>query len=142
MSITGNLKTLEFAELLQWLAQGQKTGALVIQNGHTEKRIYFCEGKIISSESNNPEEHLGSFMVREGLIDEATLARAVKLQESTQILLGKVLVTLGTITEEELLHILRKKTEESLYKLFAWTEGPTSSSRAPNVSTRPVATLN
>jgi protein TonB len=123
MSITGNLKTLEFAELLQWLAQGQKTGALVIQNGHTEKRIYFSEGKIISSESNNPEEHLGSFMVREGLIDEATLARAVKLQESTQILLGKVLVTLGTITEEELHHILRKKTEESLYKLFAWTEG-------------------
>ena len=35
------------------------------------------------------------------LIDEATLSRAVKLQDSTQILLGKVLVTLGTITEED-----------------------------------------
>ena len=123
MSITGNLRTLEFAELLQWLAQGQKTGALVIQNGKTEKRIYFDAGKIISSESNNAEEHLGSFMVREGLIDEATLSRAVKLQESTQILLGKVLVSLGTITEEELHQILRKKTQESLYELFKWTEG-------------------
>ena len=123
MSITGNLRTLEFAELLQWLAQGQKTGALVIQNGKTEKKIYFDKGKIISSESNNAEEHLGSFMVREGLIDEATLSRAVKLQESTQILLGKVLVSLGTITEEELHQILRKKTQESLYDLFNWTEG-------------------
>lgn len=123
MSITGNLRTLEFAELLQWLAQGQKTGALVIQNGTTEKRIYFEEGKIISSESNNAEEHLGSFMVREGLIDKATLSRALKLQESTQILLGKVLVSLGTITEEELHQILKKKTQESLYELFYWTEG-------------------
>lgn len=123
MSITGNLRTLEFAELLQWLAQGQKTGALVIQNGKIEKRIYFDAGKIISSESNNAEEYLGSFMVREGLIDEATLSRAVKLQESTQILLGKVLVSLGTITEEELHQILRKKTQESLYELFSWTEG-------------------
>ena len=123
MSISGNLRTLEFAELLQWLAQGQKTGALVIDNGHVEKRIYFKEGKIISSQSNNPAEHLGAFMVREGLLDEETLARAVKLQESTQILLGKVLVTLGTISEEELHRILRRKTEESLFELFNWIEG-------------------
>ena len=123
MSITGNLRTLEFAELLQWLAQGQKTGALVINNGKVEKRIYFQEGKIICSESNNPAEHLGTFMVREGLLDEATLARAVKLQESTQILLGKVLVTLGTLSEDELHRTLRRKTEESLYELFNWTAG-------------------
>ena len=62
-------------------------------------------------------------MVREGLLDEETLARALKLQESTQILLGKVLVTLGTISEEELTRILQRKTEESLYELFNWTEG-------------------
>ncbi len=123
MSITGNLRTLEFAELLQWLAQGQKTGALVIKNGKAEKRVYFQGGKIISSQSNNPAEHLGTFMVREGLLDEETLARAVKLQESTQILLGKVLVTLGTISEEELNRILQRKTEESLFELFTWTEG-------------------
>lgn len=123
MSITGNLRTLEFAELLQWLAQGQKTGALVIQNGQAQKRIYFKAGRIISSESNNSAEHLGTFMVREGLLDEETLARALKLQESTQILLGKVLVTLGTISEEELTRILQRKTEESLFELFNWTEG-------------------
>lgn len=123
MSITGNLRTLELTELLQWLAQGQKTGALVINSGEREKRVYFRTGKIIFSESSNPDEHLGSFLLREGLIDQATLSRAVKLQDSTQILLGKVLVTLGTITEDELHRILQKKTEESIYDLFNWTEG-------------------
>ena len=123
MSITGNLRTLEFAELLQWLAQGQKTGALVVKSGAAEKRIYFKGGRIISSQSNDPAEHLGSFMVREGLLDEDTLARALKLQESTQILLGKVLVTLGTISEDELNRVLKRKTEESLFELFNWIEG-------------------
>jgi TonB family protein len=123
MSITGNLQTLELAELLQWLAQGTKTGVLVIENGKLEKRVYFDAGKIIFSESNNPREHLGSFLIREGLIDESTLARAIKLQESTQILLGKVLVTLGSITEDELHEILQRKTEESIYGLFAWDKG-------------------
>lgn len=123
MSITGNLRTLELTELLQWLAQGQKTGALVIRMAELEKRVYFRKGKIVFSESNNPDEHLGSFLIREGLIDEATLSRAVKLQDSTQILLGKVLVTLGTITEGELHHVLQKKTEESIYDLFNWSEG-------------------
>jgi TonB family protein len=123
MSITGNLRTLELAELLQWLSQGTKTGVLVIENDTLQKKIYFDHGKIVFSESNNPYEHLGSILIREGLIDEATLARAVKLQESTQILLGKVLVTLGSISEGELHDILRRKTEESIYELFSWEEG-------------------
>ena len=123
MSITGNLRTLELAELLQWLSQGTKTGVLIIGNDTLQKKIYFDTGKIVFSESNNPYEHLGSILIREGLIDEATLARAVKLQESTQILLGKVLVTLGSIGEDELHDILRRKTEDSIYELFSWEEG-------------------
>ncbi|MGB5881984.1 MAG: DUF4388 domain-containing protein [Thermoanaerobaculia bacterium] len=41
MSITGNLRTLELSELLQWLAQGKKTGTLVVEQQDLEKRIYF-----------------------------------------------------------------------------------------------------
>ena len=44
MSITGNLRTLEFAELLQWLAQGQKTGALVIDNGNAPVSVHDDQG--------------------------------------------------------------------------------------------------
>ena len=123
MSITGNLRTLELSELLQWLAQGTKTGVLVIENKDTEKRIYFDRGSIVSSESSDSQEHLGHFLIEEGLIDEPTLARALKLQEATQILLGKVLVTLGAITEKELHQILQQKTQETIYELFTWPEG-------------------
>lgn len=123
MSITGNLLTLELSELLQWLAQGTKTGVLIIENDDTEKRIYFDRGIIVASESSDSQEHLGHFLVAEGLIDEPTLARALKLQQATQILLGKVLVTLGSITEDELNQVLRQKTQETIYELFCWPEG-------------------
>ena len=38
MGISGNLKTMVLAELLQWLSQGQKTGTLVIFDGRTPHR--------------------------------------------------------------------------------------------------------
>ncbi len=123
MSITGNLLTLELSELLQWLAQGTKTGVLIIENEDTEKRIYFDRGTIVSSESSDSQEHLGRFLIAEGLIDEPTLDRALKLQQATQILLGKVLVTLGSITEKELNQVLQQKTRETIYELFCWPEG-------------------
>ncbi len=123
MSITGNLLTLELSELLQWLAQGTKTGVLIIENKEIEKRIYFDRGTIVSSESSDSQEHLGHFLIGEGLIDKPTLDRALNLQQATQILLGKVLVTLGAITEKELSQVLQQKTQETIYELFNWPEG-------------------
>ena len=55
MSITGNIKTMQLAELLQWLSQSQKTGTLVFDNGQVEKRVFFRDGMIISSASTDPK---------------------------------------------------------------------------------------
>ena len=58
MGITGNLKTMELSELLQWLSQSRKTGTLVIDNGKVEKRIFFEDGKVISAAASDPKEYL------------------------------------------------------------------------------------
>lgn len=123
MSISGNLRTLNFTELLQWLSQGTKTGTLVVAKEETEKRVFFKTGAIISTASNNPKEYLGHFLLSHGLIDELILAKAMEMQEDSKIMLGKILVTIGAITEEDLDHMLRLKAQESLYELFVWSEG-------------------
>ena len=123
MSITGNLKTMELAELLQWLSQGAKTGTLTIDSGTVEKRIFFKDGKIISSASTDPKEHLGHFLVSHGYIDEITLAKVMDMQKINRMLLGKILITVGAISEKDLNRMLRLKAEESIYEIFAWTEG-------------------
>ena len=123
MSIAGNLKTMELAEVLQWLSTSHKTGTLVIDDGEVNKRIYFDDGRIIASGSTRPSEQLGHFLVAQGFITEEELTKAISLQEETGMLLGKILVTIGGITEEELRRILMLKTEETIYDIFAWSEG-------------------
>lgn len=123
MSITGNLKTMQLAELLQWLSQSNKTGTLVIDDGDTEKKIYFRGGRVISSASTDPNEHLGHFLVSHGLIDEEELAKAIEMQERTGMLLGKILLTIGALEEDTLHRLLQRKAQESIYDLFTWAEG-------------------
>lgn len=123
MGITGNLRTMELAELLQWLSQARKTGTLVVRNGTVEKRVIFQDGKILTSGSTDPREYLGNFLVSHGYLSEVELTRAMQMQESSRMLLGKILVTLGVISEPDLHRMLRLKCEESLYDLFNWEEG-------------------
>jgi Domain of unknown function (DUF4388)/Tetratricopeptide repeat len=122
MGIVGNLRTMQLDELLQWLSQSKKSGTLEINSGKVEKRIYFKDGRILSSSSSRPEEYLGHFLVSQGLISEMELSKAIELQEKTRTLLGKILVTTGALGENDLHRMLRFKAEESIYDIFAWTE--------------------
>jgi hypothetical protein len=123
MSISGNLRTMELSELLQWLSQGKKTGTLFIDKENVQKRIFFNSGKIISCASTDPREYLGHFLVSHGFITEMELAKAIEMQDSTKMLLGKILVTIGAVSREDLHELLVLKTEESLYDMFSWEEG-------------------
>ncbi len=123
MSITGNLKTMELAELLQWLSGAQKTGTLVVENGKVTKQIFFRDGMIVSSASTDPKEHLGAFLVSHGFITDAELGQAIRMQESNKMLLGKILSTIGAISEQNVHRMLRLKAEESIYDVFSWPEG-------------------
>lgn len=123
MSISGNLQTMQLAELLQWLSQGTKSGTLVIDNGTVKKEIFFRAGKIVSTASTDPKEHLGHFLVSHGYIDERELSRAVQMQEQSGMLLGKILVTHGSVSEADLDRLLRLKAEESIYDVFQWPKG-------------------
>lgn len=123
MAITGNLRTMQLSELLQWLSMGQKTGTLVVRGIAGEKRIYFQGGRIISSSSTIEREYLGSFLVAFGYISEEELTRAMQVQNESKILLGKILVMIGAIDQEDLTDLIKLKAAETIYDIFLWTEG-------------------
>jgi hypothetical protein len=123
MAITGNLETMNLAELLQWLANNQQTGTLIISNGNVEKRIYLKEGTILSSSSSDPRRVLGQFLVSKGVISEETLAQAMTVQEQQGKLLGEILIEGGAVDQSTLERMLRLNAEENICDLFAWEEG-------------------
>jgi hypothetical protein len=123
MSVSGNLKTMLPGDLLQWLSLGQKTGTLVVSSKGTEKKIFFRNGRVISSASNDPREYLGQFLMSHGYITEPELMKAMEVQAQSRILLGKILVMIDVINEEDLQRLMRRKAEEEIYDIFLWNEG-------------------
>src|SRR5258708_21846528 len=123
MGVSGNLKTMLPGDLLQWLSLGQKTGTLFVANHGVEKKIFFSRGRVISSASNDPREYLGQFLMSHGYLTEPELAKAMEVQRQSNILLGKILVMIDVISEEDLLLLMRLKAEEEIYYIFLWREG-------------------
>jgi hypothetical protein len=123
MALSGNLKTMLPGDLLQWLSLGQKTGTLVISNQRVEKKIFFRHGRVISSASNDPREYLGQFLMSHGYLSEGELKKAMEVQVQSRILLGKILVMIDVISEEDLQRLMRRKAEEEIYDIFLWTDG-------------------
>lgn len=124
MSLVSNLRTMGLPDLLQWLAATRKTGTLYLKRRSIEKRLLFREGMILSSWSNDPRESLGQFLLRDRLLSEEELFRALLVQESREgRLYGSILIEEGLISEEQLREALRKKAEESVYDLFLWPDG-------------------
>jgi hypothetical protein len=114
---------MAFPDLLQWVSQARKTGALSVQHDTLVKRLFLREGVVVSSGSNDPREFLGQVMVSQQLLSESQLKEAFDIQEKTHVMLGRVLVEKQWVPEEVVAQALKRKTEETVYSLFLWAEG-------------------
>jgi hypothetical protein len=123
MAFAGDLSTIVLSDILSWVTSRRKTGTLELKRRSTEKRLVFRGGRLESSWSNDPRETLGQALIRERLLDEQELFAALLEQEKTSQRLGAILVARGTLTDEQLLRILRWKAEEIVYELFLWESG-------------------
>jgi hypothetical protein len=123
MAIQGTLQTMSLTDLLQFLAAGRKSGTLKFDRGKITKQVYFKNGLIVGSKSNDPREYLGQVLLHYGKVDDAQLKTAREAQRASGAKLGEVLVAQGFLTEAEVLEILKTRTLDAIYDLFMWNEG-------------------
>ena len=122
-TLAGDLRTMALGDVLRWISVGRKTGTLHLQRRAIHKNMTFEKGALRSSASNDPRESLGQFLIREGLLTEEQLFKALLKQEDQGKLLGAVLVGEGLLTEHQLTHCLELKAAESVHETFLWTDG-------------------
>ena len=123
MSLTGNLNTISFPDLLQLLSTGKKTGTLTLSRHRMQKQIAFRNGNIVFASSLNDKEDLfGSMLLKRGRISKTDLKRALQTQKSSGKKLGTVLVELDLFSREEVIEALKLQIEEIVYTLFGWDE--------------------
>jgi len=123
MSIAGNLRTMAFADLVQWLSSSEKSGTLVFEGKRCTKKVYLRRGALVAVSSDHPREMLGYYLVGWGLMSEEQLEMAVALQDESRLMLGELAVKLGYVTAEEMAYLIRVRIEETVYDLIAWEEG-------------------
>ncbi len=120
--IQGNLSTMNVSDLLQFLAAGRKTGMLRFDRAKTVKQIYFENGLIIGSNSNDPRDYLGQLLIHYGKLDESQLKAALEIQRKSGGRLGEVLVSTKVLPQADVLEALRIRTLDIIYDLFLWEE--------------------
>ena len=123
MSLSGRLKTMDLAEVLQWVTIGRKTGSLAFVLDKTKVYIYLKDGKIISSLSNDPTKQLGQFLIFQGILTEAQLKKVLELHLKTGGNPAAIMVQQKFVSQKDVEKALVKRTEEVIYELFLWEDG-------------------
>ncbi len=124
MSLSGNLKTVAFPDILQLLATGKKTGVLELKTSTRQKEVAFKDGNIIHASSiNSSEDLLGNMLVNRGKISKSDLERAITLHKQTGRQLGTTLIDMNIFDKAEIAEVLKQQIEEIVYNLFSWKDG-------------------
>lgn len=113
---------MHVSDLLQFMATGRKTGMLKFDRGKIVKEIYFEDGMIIGSHTNDPKEYLGQLLIHYGKLDEPQLRAALQIQRDSGGRLGEILIGTGVLPQADVVEILRIRTLDIIYDLFLWDE--------------------
>lgn len=124
MSLSGNLKTVSFPDILQLLSTGKKTGILLIETETRKKEVAFKDGSIVYASSvNSTEDLLGNMLLNQGKISKSDLERAITLHRQTGRQLGTTLIDMKLFDKDEIAEVLKQQIEEIVYNLFSWRDG-------------------
>ncbi len=131
LGLSGDLKTVSVADLLQFIGTSGKTGMLSVSrqkspvSGEVQKReIFFLKGNIIYATSfGSEDELLGKLILRKRRISKADLDRGLSLKKLSDKRLGTVLLEMGLLSRKEVVECLEYQIQEIIYNLFGWTSG-------------------
>lgn len=125
MALNGTLRDFGIADILQLIAQQQKTGTLHLESKDQEVHIGFQDGVIVQAESatRRRKDLFGTMLMRAEIISEQQLEEALETQRRTLQRLGDVLVSTGVITKGRYRQMAQLQFNETLYRLFSWKSG-------------------
>jgi hypothetical protein len=125
VSFGGRLETLDLSALLQTLSVGAASGRLTLTRLDRHAVLVLRGGRVLYAAGGSAGETLAGRLLREGLVAEADLMRALDRQHDGTGFkrLGDVLVEMGLLAEGTLQAVVRRRMEELVSELLAWKGG-------------------
>jgi hypothetical protein len=122
-SVAGDIELMPVTDIVAWLANRRPTATLTVKRRDVESRFMIRDGVCTQASSTDPREYLGQHLINFGYIDEDGLQRAFDTQKETKVPLGRVLVMVEALTQEQLQRVLTFKTREGLLEALCWNDG-------------------
>jgi hypothetical protein len=124
MAISGSLKDVSVADVMQFIHLGRRTGTLLLMRGSQRAIIGFHGGRLVSAQAPRTPK-LGNLLISSGLLDRAHLDQAVLTQsrERERRSLGQVLVGSGAIDAEGLRQVIAQQIEQAVSEVMLWDAG-------------------
>lgn len=125
MSFAGRLETLDLTALLQTLSVGAASGRLTLSRLDRHAVLVLRGGRVVYAGGGAVPDTLAGRLLREGLLDEKDLMRALERQhDGTGVRrLGDVLVEMGLLAEGTLESVVRQRMEDLVGEVLAWKAG-------------------
>jgi hypothetical protein len=122
--LSGTFATMPFPELLQWLSDSRRSGALSVTLEFEERFLQLHEGNITSVESDDPRAHdLQEILRGRGLLDDAELERSAQLAASSGQGLSEVAALIKPTVRERIQEAQREQAVQAVLGLFLWRDG-------------------
>jgi hypothetical protein len=124
MAISGSLRDVSVADVMQFIHLGRRTGTLLLTRGAQRAMIGFHGGRLVSAQAPRTPK-LGDLLISSGLLDRANLDLAVQTQsvERERRSLGQVLVSSGAIDAEGLRQVIAQQIEQAVSEVMVWDAG-------------------
>jgi len=125
MAFMGETTDIGVPELLSVLARRGLTGRLHISANSEEVQVTLEKGQVAQVTSSHHGSRIGRVLVRLGILAEADLERAVRLQSMGRSVkpIGQILTEANLITAADLTRAAQEQATESLARIFGADHG-------------------
>jgi hypothetical protein len=124
LGISGSLKDVSVADVMQFIHLGRRTGTLLLLRGNERSMIGFHGGRLVSAQAPRTPK-LGDLLITSGMIDRGILDSAIRAQneERERRSLGQILVTSGSIDAQGLRQVIAQQIEQAVSEVMIWDTG-------------------
>lgn len=125
MAFKGTLKEFKVPDILQLISLQKKTGILTFTSTDGFITLIFEQGTIVGVDSfpKKMELRVGNVLVKQDIISEEMLQRALAIQKRTNQKIGEILVGMGMVGEDTISESLKTQAVEVVLSLFQWKKG-------------------
>jgi len=125
MAFKGTLREVKVPDILQLISLQKKTGILTFNSQEGFITLIFEDGSIIGIDAfpKKLEMRVGNVFVKQEIISEEMLQRALAIQKRTNQKVGEILIGMGLIDEKIIPEVLKIQATQIVLSLFNWKKG-------------------